>query len=213
MEEKLNLEKNKELALEYMVQNIYSNAQLEGCKITLEQTKAVLENTSLAEEISLEDRTLILNLKAAWKYVLSSESTSPSLDNLLELNHYISRNRSINAGSIRTGRIEIAGTGYYPELIAEAEVVEELYDILKIVDTRQRAISFFTWACLAYPFWADNISTANVYANKLLLQNGDGIFLVKDDKMQEFQALLKEYYETGEEQELTMFIDKNCIMK
>ena len=60
-------------------------------------------------------------------------------------------------------------------------------------------------------FWDGNKRTSTICANKIMIQNGNGIIKISDDKLQEFTTLLSEFYTTNEKEKIKQFIYENCI--
>ena len=60
-------------------------------------------------------------------------------------------------------------------------------------------------------FWDGNKRTSMIIANKIMIQNGKGIISVSEDNILEFNRLLTDYYNTGNDEELNLFIYNNCI--
>ena len=60
-------------------------------------------------------------------------------------------------------------------------------------------------------FWDGNKRTSMIVANKIMIQNGKGIITVKEDNLLEFNKLLTEYYDTGNDEKLIKFIYNNCV--
>ena len=49
-------------------------------------------------------------------------------------------------------------------------------------------------------------------ANKILIEAGAGLLTITDKHMEQFNALLVEYYNTGECEILKQFLYENCIL-
>ena len=60
-------------------------------------------------------------------------------------------------------------------------------------------------------FWDGNKRTSTIVANKIMIENGAGIIRVPDNKLEEFNKLLTEYYNTNNMEQISQFIYKNCI--
>lgn len=60
-------------------------------------------------------------------------------------------------------------------------------------------------------FWDGNKRTSTICANKIMIQNGAGIIKVPDNKLEEFNTLLTEFYNTNKEEKIEKFIYENCI--
>ena len=60
-------------------------------------------------------------------------------------------------------------------------------------------------------FWDGNKRTSTICANKIMIENGVGIIKVPDNKLEEFNTLLTEFYNTNEMAKIEQFIYDNCI--
>ena len=60
-------------------------------------------------------------------------------------------------------------------------------------------------------FWDGNKRTSNICANKIMIENGAGIIKVPDNKIEEFNNLLKDFYDTNNRKEIEKFLYDNCI--
>lgn len=60
-------------------------------------------------------------------------------------------------------------------------------------------------------FWDGNKRTSTICANKIIIENRAGIIKVPDNKLQEFNTLLSEFYETNKNKKIKAFIYDNCI--
>lgn len=60
-------------------------------------------------------------------------------------------------------------------------------------------------------FWDGNKRTSTICANKIMIENGAGIIKVPDNKLEEFNTLLTEFYNTNDKTKIEQFIYDNCI--
>ncbi len=60
-------------------------------------------------------------------------------------------------------------------------------------------------------FWDGNKRTSTIVANKIMIQNGKGIIKVPDNKLEQFNTLLSDYYTTNNMDTIKQFIYENCI--
>ena len=60
-------------------------------------------------------------------------------------------------------------------------------------------------------FWDGNKRTSTICANKIMIENGNGIIKVPDNKLEEFTVLLSEYYTTDNKEKIKQFIFDECI--
>ena len=96
----LTLEQNIFLAKRNLVDNIYSNARMEGLNITFPQTKTILEGVNVPI-LKLAEILCVLNLRDAWKYVIDNIKSNFDLNFICKINEFIARNESISWGTLR----------------------------------------------------------------------------------------------------------------
>lgn len=207
---KMTLEQNIFLAKRNLVDNVYANARLEGINITFHQTKTILEGVNVPS-LKLDEIQCVLNLRDAWKYVIDNIEENFNLDFVCKINEYVSRNESLEWGKLRSGRVEITGTEYIPPILDREETQKEIDEILKIENETQRAITYMLYGMRKQLFWDGNKRTSTIAANKIMIASGAGIIKVPDNKLEEFNTLLTEFYNTNEMEKISKFIYENCI--
>ena len=206
----MSLEENMFLAKRNLVDNIYSNARMEGLNVTFSQTKTILEGINVPE-LKIDEIQCILNLRDAWKYVLNNIKEEFNLEFICKINEFVARNESLAWGKLRNGRVEITGTNYIPEVPDEITVRKDIEKILKIENTTERAIEYMLYGMRNQLFWDGNKRTSTIAANKIMIENGNGIIKIPDNKLEEFTVLLSEFYSTNNKEEIKQFIFDNCI--
>lgn len=207
---KMTLEQNIFLAKRNLVDNVYANARLEGINITFPQTKTILEGVNVPS-LKLDEIQCVLNLRDAWKYVIDNIEENFNLDFVCKINEYVSRNESLEWGKLRSGRVEITGTEYIPPIPDREETQKEIDEILKIENETQRAITYMLYGMRKQLFWDGNKRTSTISANKIMIASGAGIIKVPDNKLEEFNTLLTEFYNNNEMDKISKFIYENCI--
>lgn len=212
MKNKYNLtkEQNIFLAKRNIVDNIYSNARMEGINITFPQTKTILEGVNVPN-LKIDEIQVVLNLRDAWQYVLNNIDKDFNLEFICKINEFVARNESIEWGALRTGKVEVTGTNYIPEIPNKTDVENRINDILKIENTTERAIEYMLYGIKAQLFWDGNKRTSTIAANKIMIENGNGIIKVPDIKLEEFNILLSDYYTNDNKETIKYFIYDNCI--
>ena len=212
MKNKYNLtqEQNIFLAKRNIVDNIYSNARMEGINITFQQTKTILEGVNVPN-LKIDEIQVVLNLRDAWQYVINNIDKEFNLEFICKINEFVARRESIEWGALRTGRVEVTGTNYIPEIPNKTDVENRINDILKIENTTERAIEYMLYGIKAQLFWDGNKRTSTIAANKIMIENGNGIIKVPDNKLEEFNSLLSDYYTNDKKEDIKMFIYNNCI--
>ena len=123
-----------------------------------------------------------------------------NLEFISKVNEFVARNESIAWGKLRNGKVEITGTTYIPDIPNEEQVNKDIEKILKIENTTERAIEYMLYGMRNQLFWDGNKRTSTICANKIMIQNGNGIIKIPDDKLQEFTTLLSEFYTTNDKE-------------
>ena len=206
----LSLEQNIFLAKRNLVDNVYANARMEGLNITFPETKTILEGINVPN-LNIDEIQCILNLRDAWKYVINNINEEFNLEFICKVNELVARNESISWGTLRNGNVQITGTEYIPRIPKEQQVKEEIENILKIENSTERAIEYMLYGMRSQLFWDGNKRTSSICANKIMIENGNGIIKVPDNKLEEFNALLSEFYSTNKKEKIKQFIFDNCI--
>lgn len=206
----LTLEQNIFLAKRNLVDNVYSNARMEGINVTFPQTQTILDGVNVTN-LKLDDIQCILNLRDAWKYVISNINDEFNLQFICKVNEFVARNESISWGTLRNGNVQITGTDYVPNIPNKDVVQKDIEKILKIENPTERAISYMLYGMRSQLFWDGNKRTSTICANKIMIENGCGIIKIPDSKLEEFNKLLSEFYTTNKSEEIKNFIYENCI--
>lgn len=207
----LTLDENVFLAKKMLVSSIYSSARIEGLNVTFPETQTILEGINVSK-VKLDDITCILNLRDSWNFVLNNIKNEINLDFICKVNSFVSRNESLEWGVLRTGKVGISGTSYIPEIPYEEEVLNKLNEIMSIENVTLRAIKYMLYGMRSQLFWDGNKRTSTIVANKIMIENGKGIILVKEEYILGFNKLLTEFYDTNNDEEIIKFIYDNCII-
>ena len=178
----LTLQENVFLAKKMLVNNIYSNAKIEGCNVTFPETETILNGVNVPN-LKLDDIQCILNLRDAWKYVIATIGEEFNLNYICKINEYVARNESLQWGRLRTGKVLISGTEYVPDIPEENDVKAKIREILEIENVTKRAIKYMLYGMRNQLFWDGNKRTSMICANKILIQNGKGILMVQDKNL------------------------------
>ena len=206
----LTLEENVFLAKRQLISSIYMGAKIEGLNVTFYEVQNILEGVNVPN-VKLDEINTILNLRDAWKYVLDNIKEEISLDFILKINSYVSRNESLSWVVLRTGNVGISGTDYIPKIPEEQEVKQEIEKILAIPNITLRSIKYMLYGMRNQLFWDGNKRTSMIIANKIMIMNGKGIILIKDENLLEFNKLLTDYYTNGLDSEIIEFLYNKCI--
>ena len=209
----LTPEQSAFLAKKKWDENVYCGMKMENRNVTFPQTKTILDGVNVPN-VQLDDITAILNMRDAWKFLLGSIDAPVTLEYMCKLNEYIARNEALEWGKLRTGRVGISGTDYTPPLPNADTAAAELDVILNADDTTttEKALTAFAWGARNQLFWDGNKRTSLVLANKIMLQSGAGMLTISEKHMEAFNALLVDYYNTGDDERLKRFLYDTAII-
>lgn len=208
---KLTPEQSLFLAKKKWDENVYCGMKMENRAVTFPQTKTILNGVNVPN-VQLDDIQAILNMRDAWKHLLTTINEPVTFEYWCKLNEFIARNEALEWGKLRTGTVGISGTDYMPPIPQQESVQQELSDILNAdVSATEKALNAFVWGARGQFFWDGNKRTSLTLANKILVEAGAGILTITDKHMEQFNVLLLEYYNTGISDTLKVFLYENAI--
>lgn len=208
----LSPEQSLFLAKKRWDENVYCGMKMENRAVTFPQTQTILNGINVPN-VQLDDIQAILNMRDAWKFLLSTINEEVTFEYWCKLNEYIARNEALEWGKLRTGSVGISGTDYEPPIPTKEQTIEELGNILSApnASATDKALAAFTWGVRGQFFWDGNKRTSLMLANKILVFSGSGIMTITDKYMEQFNILLLNYYNTGKSKELKQFLYENAI--
>lgn len=208
---KLTPEQSLFLAKKKWDENVYCGMKMENRAVTFPQTKTILNGVNVPN-VQLDDIQAILNMRDAWKHLLTTINEPVTFEYWCKLNEFIARNEALEWGKLRTGTVGISGTDYIPPIPQQEVVQQELADILNAdVSATEKALNAFVWGARGQFFWDGNKRTSLTLANKILVEAGAGILTITDKHMEQFNVLLLDYYNTGISDTLNVFLYENAI--
>lgn len=208
---KLTAEQSRFLAKKKWDENVYCGMRMENRAVTFPQTQTILNGVNVPG-VQLDDIQAILNMRDAWRYLMDSIDELLTVEYICKLNEFIARNEALVWGKLRTGTVGISGTDYKPPVPGYENVKAELEGIMTADTTAtEKALNAFVWGARGQFFWDGNKRTSLTVANKILLSAGAGVLTITDKHMEEFNALLLDFYNTGEAEALKAFLYDNAI--
>ena len=207
----LTREENIFLAKKLFAELVFNTAYIEGVNVTFPQTQAILDG-AIVNNVSVDDIQKVLNLRDAWRYMLSDIDAELTVEYICKVNDYVSRNESLTWGVLRTGIVGVSGTDYVPPIPNPQEVEKEIERIRQIPDARERAVEFFCYSVHSQLFWDGNKRTSTIVACKILIEHGEGVLSIGKDIAVEFNDSLKKYYDSNDDMELKDVLCQ-CIRK
>ncbi|PYI50937.1 MULTISPECIES: death-on-curing protein [Paenibacillus] len=192
-------------------ENIYCGMKMENRNITFPQTRTILNGVNVPG-VTLDDIQAVLNMRDAWRYLVTTIDEPTTLTYICKLDVYVARNEALEWGVLRTGRIGIPGTDDVPPLTVSGEIEQELSVLLSADMTNtERAITAFLWGARRQMFWDGNKRTSLLLANKLLMEKGNGMLTITEKNMEKFNELLTAYYNTNDMRAIKVFLYEHAI--
>lgn len=216
MENKYNLtrEQNVFIAKRNIVDYIWKSANLEGIGVTYPETQAIYDG-GIVNGLTVDNIIAINNLKYAWEFILENKDIKSDYNTLCYI-HKLTVDKLVleqNLGKLRTTPVNIGGTTWKPDFPIESKIKEELEELLSEQDktTTEIAIEVMLYIMRRQMFIDGNKRVAMLFANKIMIDNGNGIISIAQDKQAEFYEKLIKYYESGNMDNLKIWIYENCI--
>ena len=207
----MSLEDNIFFAKRKLVDNIYKSANLEGIDITFADTYSFMNNVNTGN-ISVDDMLKLKGLKDAWKYIIDNVEIELTIDFIKKIHFEVCKGQNVSPlGDFREKGVGITGTSWRPKMPSECNYDDELDEILQNPNKLDRCIDLFCWIQRCQMFLDGNKRVANLVANKEMIKNGQGIIAVPVELIGEYLTKLIQYYETGDNKELKLWIYDNCI--
>lgn len=210
----MTLEQNIFLAKKILVENIYNAAKIEGVNTTFPETEAILGGTNVASA-TLDEIQVITNLRDAWRFVLDDiENAKINLDFAMKINQNVARNQSLKWGVLRDGEIGISGTKHKPGIPNKKKVITKIEKIVDnaTISATEKALDLMLFVMYEQLFWDGNKRTAMMLANAVLIKHGAGVLSVAEEDIVLFNRLLKNYYDTGQAEDLKKFLYEKAII-
>lgn len=211
----LDVAKNIDFARKHLVDTIYNQAILEGIATTLSDTESIIEGGKV-NDMSSEDILKVVNLKHAWEFILNKNVILSKTDyNILcSINKFVEEGFYYLAGSLRTTPVKIGGTSWTPELPIEADIKDNLNNILSLdIDDVQKSIKLLLYVVKSQMFIDGNKRTSVIFANHYLISKGKGLIVIPDNLVSEYKNLLIKYYESDIDDEIMNFLMNKCYRK
>ena len=207
----LTPEQSMFLAKKKWDENVYCGMRMENRAVTFPETQTILNGVNVPS-VHLDDIQAILNMRDAWRYLMQTVNEPLTVSYICKLNEFIARNEALAWGTLRTGSVGISGTDYLPPIPVLETVTNELAAILASdTSITEKALDAFLWGARGQFFWDGNKRTSLTVANKILVAGGAGILTITDKHMAEFNALLLDYYNTGDTAKIKPFLYECAI--
>ncbi|MCL1848559.1 MAG: Fic family protein [Clostridiales bacterium] len=208
---KMTREDNVFVAKRNIVDYIWKSARLEGLAVTYPDTDAIFNGMSVAN-VPVVDIIAVNNLKYAWQFLLDNLEYVIDYPYICHIHQLVGGDTLIrDAGFPRKIPVRIGGTSWQPDMPIEAQIKEQLKDILSIESPTERAIMLTLYLMRKQIFLDGNKRTAMLAGNQIMIASGCGILSVPIEHQQDFRNLLLAYYESGNADALRRFLYNHCV--
>lgn len=193
-----------------LVNLVYATSKLENVQATLDQTQTIVDGLG-ASGIPTDEIITIVNLKRAWQFVIANEVPySLAISN--HINAIAAQDDSLDPGNIRTGNVMLDDTSYVPAIPDIDKVPERVSGVLaQDKSLTERLLDLLLVMMRDQFYWDGNKRTAFLTINYIAIPAGIGIITVNEEQLETFNNLLAPFYETGNGQNLKIWLYDNCI--
>lgn len=207
----LNLRENVMLFQKKRIDLINQLLKIEGYDEPFDLTQKVYDKSEV-DSVNLNFVNSVLNLKEGCRMIIENLNEPLTLDFLISLNRAIGRDDGFDWGVIRNSRLFLGTSNFVPPVVNKDILAAQLKGLLSIESPLERSINLLVYLLKEHIFWSRNLSLAFIVVNKIMIENGCGIILVKSSYREEFTKLLNEYFEDDNKKEkLIGFIYDNLI--
>lgn len=190
---------------------IWSNCRVEGLDISYTDIRTFLEGRRVF--LTEEKLLFISNMREAWEFMLNKLEYSNCIALFRELNKICGQGLYRGNGEIRSTPVSMEGTSWKPEIPVMEDLYESIKKLEEFICPVEKALGYFCFIARAQMFIDGNKRVAQLMANKVLIENGVGVFRIpaENNKLNIFKELLIGYYETDDYCKLMKFMRENCI--
>ena len=200
-----------EMAKRLLVDSIWKSANLEGLGTTFPKTEAILANAPTTTKT--EEVLFVINMKRAWQFLLDNLDYNNCIALLREYNKIVGELLFNYAGEIRTIPVQIGGTTWEPEMPQTGVIIDTIKELENIENPELKALKYFCYIARTQMFIDGNKRVAQLMANKVLIENNVGIFQIPIEKLENFKMLLIEFYESGNDENILLFMKEFCVKR
>lgn len=207
MTSRMTRKENVTFAKRYIIDSIWREANLEGINATFPDTQEVYYGRSVPN-LKVDEIIAINNLKHGWQFILDTLDETITVNYLREVNKLIGQGIIAGSGEIRSTPVRISGTSYVPGIPTLEKCERLLQEITSVQNPTEKGVIAFLKIAKAQLFIDGNKRTAQLIANKILIENGCGIYSVPVEKVHEFTGKLIEYYEADDDKADLNYFEK-----
>lgn len=207
-------EQNRRYARMNFTRLVHTNSRFEGINTTLPQTQTIMDGLGV-NGVSIDDINTIIQIKRGWQLI--TESDAPfNLTFAKQINAIVAQNDSLEPGAFRSGQggVAIGSTeDFIPEPVDDQHEVQFLAELLadQTKSGTEKSLRLMYHLMRAQLFWDGNKRTATLFANRLMIDNGNGLINVPLNEWSTWNTLLSDYYRSNDVQALLKWTYQHAI--
>jgi len=188
---------------------------LEGIPLTLPEIQTLMDGVTVGGH-KLSDQQIALNQIEAWKALFNSLENNTfqfTKDLVCQLHSIAAKDEALEWGHFRTSGVTIAGTTSYTPPAADqldAIFTELVKALQKIVDPTDRGIHAFLTMARTQFFFDVNKRLGRLMMNGIILDHGHPAINVPAKRQIEFNTLMLDFYEAGDQSKMNHFL-RSCV--
>lgn len=202
------------LAKRQLPEFVCDAVNLEGINLTLPEIQTLLDGITVGGH-KLSDQQIALNQADTWRALfrlIDQNQFEITCEKVCALHLIAGKDEALEWGQFRSGGVTIAGTDYMPP---QADSLPELFekmvnDSYSIPDIYDRAIHFFLTMARCQFFYDVNKRMGRFIMNGLLLNCGYPAINLPAKRQLEFNQLMLDFYETGNQKPMNTFL-RSCL--
>ena len=196
---------------ENIVKSIWASSKIEIPLITFSQVEDIYKGCT-PNMMPEKDIVIVNNIKHAWQFLIDNHDVVPDWQYAKHYNYLIGDGVNLYPGEIRQHTVQISGTNYIPPIPQLDDIYAGFETAYKYGSVEQQAVALFAIVCRGQWFSDGNKRTAHLLANQVMLAGDAGMFLLPQDKDEDFRNNLLRYYESGELDEFVSWLtDTSCV--
>ena len=208
----MSIDKNIFLAKRILVDSIYQQANLEGIAVTYAQTHDILNNVNVGS-LTPNEISKVCCLRDGWKFLFDNLQNDLDLVFIENLHEIVARFdvEYKYLGKLRTEQVLISGTSWKPT-IPDYDEIDNCLKRTEYSSITEKALRTGLELMRMQPFQDGNKRIGSFVINKILIQNGKGIFNVPVELDGIFKTKLVEFYESDDLSGFASWIVDKCLM-
>lgn len=209
---KMSHEENIFIAKRILVDSVYQQANLEGIGVTFADTQDILNNVNVGT-LTPTEISKVCCLRDGWEYLFDNIDTPTDLIFIENLHEIVARFDVPYQylGKLREDDVIISGTKWRPELPDADKIFRRMNTPADWEHMTDYALELGLWLMRCQPFKDGNKRIGCFVINKILIQNGCGIFNVPVKLDGKFKQYLVDFYESNDSGFLKQWIFENCM--